>query len=326
MARLTISLVTFNGASTIEPCVQSICLQSFTDWELVVFDNASTDDTVTRIKNLVPTATIIQSESNAGFAFGHNEVIRHSSAPYILILNQDVTLDSDYCKECIAAFETGSTIGSVTGMLLRTESLEDLPKDPVLDGCGLWIDQKYFVRLRGEEDRPSSYQDSCEVFGVPATAAFYRLESLKDSAEGERPPSYFDESFFMYKEDVDLSYRLAWRGWKSWYCAHARAHHIRTKRRGLRPSRFVNTLSYRNNLALELKNLSGGILVRFGGWIFLMECAKLVYLLFREPHVLASLGRFFCVIPELLRKRRNIFLKRRAPNTELLYWYSHRER
>lgn len=327
MKKIAISLVTFNGGSCIDACIESVKRQTLQDFDLIVFDNASTDDTCQRIVTQFPSARIHRNPDNIGFAAAHNASIRESTSEYVCILNQDVRLEPDYLERCVSCLDDHPDAGAVSGLLLRTDSLERLPSNPVVDGCGHVVIGKYFVRLRGEGESPDRFAQSCEVFGVPATAALYRRASLRDSAERHQGRyEYFDESFFMYKEDVDLMYRLAWRGWRAWYCASARAWHIRSKRHGSRLNPLVNEWSYRNNLYVEYKNLSFGILARYGALIFLRECAKVVYLAFREPRCLRGLTDVVRNADVLSRKRRTILANRRASDAELLTWYTHHER
>lgn len=322
---LVISLVTFNGERHLAQCLESVRRQTFQDSSLVVFDNASTDRTIDLVKQYAPHARIIASPTNVGFARAHNEVIRATNSRYVMVLNQDVYLEPDYCEKLISLLETNPQSADVTGLLVRAEELTKREESATVDCRGLFLHKGYFVRCNGEGEALSriSTKIAREVFGVSATGSIYRRYALDDVAlgRGERR-EVFDEEYFMYKEDVDLSYRLRWRGWQSFCLDDARAFHVRSKRKESRDSEFINLLSYRNNLFTEFKNISGGLFLRVGFFLFLFEFLKLIYLLCREPKTLRGLPEFFRHFSAMKLKRAEILSRRICTNGELFQWYT----
>ena len=110
--KVTVSLLTHNGARYLPFCLRSLFAQTFTDWQLMVYDNGSSDasrDIVTDITHGRSNVTILSSEPhNIGFAAGHNKIIRQSDSDYILFLNQDTLLAPDYLEKLVLFHGTHS--------------------------------------------------------------------------------------------------------------------------------------------------------------------------------------------------------------------------
>ncbi|MBI4268213.1 glycosyltransferase family 2 protein [Candidatus Uhrbacteria bacterium] len=320
---LSISLVTFNGAKLIRACLESVCRQTLRDVEVIIVDNASTDDTVAIVREICPNAIIISNKKNLGFAAAHNQAIAKATGEYILVLNQDASLEPEYCEKLVDFMKKNPSVGSATGTIVRCESLTERPKNPIIDSQGMFLKNRYFVRLLGEgEAYKEGEREPKEVFGIPATVALYRKSALDDVAlplDGRH--EVFDEDFFMYKEDVDLAYRLQWRGWKSYLVPDAHCWHIRTKRGGSRPHRWINELSYRNTILCEWKNISFDLFVWVWPSIVSYEAAKLLYSLLREPSSLLRIRDLWRLRSRMKRKRAWIMRNRKADPKELLKFY-----
>lgn len=317
MPKLTISLVTFNGVNLLSHCLQSIRDQTFQDFNLIVFDNHSTDATRDLVSHIYPEARIIAWEKNIGFAAGHNAVISESVSPYVCVLNQDVILDSEYLMRCIQRIETCSRCGAVQGKILRVQELTHTPFSDTIDTCGIALYPffHHFSSL-GEHQPEYAYEKEREIFGVAGTAAIYGRKALEDCAVslGNRT-EYFDEDFFMYKEDVDLAYRLQKFGWQALYIPSARAYHIRTAKSALlffgraRPEK-VNEWSYRNHFFVLIKNMSTKQFLRSALGIFVYELAKVLYHGIRAPRMLISALRGVLHLRRrMMQKRAIIFSK-----------------
>lgn len=320
---LSVSLVTFNGAQYIRECLKSVQEQTLTNFEVIIVDNASSDDTVTIAREVMPAAGIIENSLNVGFAEGHNSAIARATGRYVLVLNQDSILEGDYCEKLVAFLEAHSDAASATGTILRCDALTKQVKKRIMDSQGMFITKAYFVRLTNE-GQPSSGNENepREVFGIPATVALYRRSALDDVAiPTEKGKEVFDEDFFMYKEDVDLSYRLQWRGWKSYLIPDAISYHVRTKRGGSRPSRWINELSYRNTILYQWKNISRDLFARVWPSILFFEAAKIAYSLVCEPSSLLRIVDVWRLRSRMSQKRAWIMGNRKVTAKQLLRFY-----
>ena len=280
MAKIVVSLLTYNSAKHLELCLAHIAAQTFNDFELVCRDNNSTDDSVALVSRLAPGCRVISQKTNDGFSRGHNATIRETQSEYVCILNADVALLPSYFDECIAFLDRNPAAGAVSGLLLKTNTLTEKPADGIIDSSGIELLKTGECRNANAGKPASVCGDTTRVLGVPATAAVYRRSALEDVAmEIGGRKEYFDEDFFMYKEDVDLAVRFALRGWEAYTLPLTRAHHIRSTapKRFVRPSSFINRLSYRNHCFLLINTIPTDVFKRYWLWIALYECVKFLY-------------------------------------------------
>ncbi|MBI4272308.1 glycosyltransferase family 2 protein [Candidatus Uhrbacteria bacterium] len=303
---VVISLVVYNGEPYLKKCLESIHAQIYTDYSLVIVDNASIDNSRELIRQYGARATVIFQNENIGFSRAHNHVIRASNSDFIFILNQDCVLSPDYIERCVAVLKEGDMRASVTGSLVRIDRLTNLSGNGMIDTLGLCIHRTFHIANIGSglpiERIPKR---PFQVFGVSATAALYRRKSLADVAHHATQEEYFDEDFFMYKEDVDLAFRLHHGGFSSWCEPRARGYHVRSteSRLFVRANPFINTRSYQNHLLFLMKNMTWPLMWRYGLFIVLYEIAKICYLAVWEPSTLQTLSSAWKLRHKMKRKR-----------------------
>lgn len=313
MSTVSIHVVTYNNAATIEQCLRAAQAQRDVTFTLTVIDNASTDHTAHIARSL--NVDLILNAENRGYAAAHNQAIAHSDSPYILTLNPDVVLAPDFLTHCVAALEANAQVGAVAGCLLRVDHLEDEPR--VLDSTGLIMRRNRRQGLKNE-GRPVAERplEPAYIFGPDGAAAVYRRAMLEDIAiDGE----IFDEDFFMHKEDVDLCWRAQWRGWKARYVPAALARHVRTFRPGQRRQvdDHLRYLGFRNRYLLMLKNESRAGFFDDGPWILFYDLAILAYALLFERHTLTALASVWKLRHKMGDKRKRIQTSRQASWQEL---------
>lgn len=248
---VSIGLVTWNSSEHLPTCLGALMRQHYTNFELIVVDNASSDHSLELVNQYNPNAKIIRNSSNTGFCHAHNQAIQASEGVYYLPLNPDVEMDSRFISSLVSTLEAHPECGSVGGKLLLT------PRETShyrIDSSGLFLDRCRRQHLRGHgEFDEGQYEISSEVFGVDGATPLYRRKMLEDvKIDGE----YFDEIFFIHKEDVDLAWRARLLGWHCWYQPAAVAYHKRSFRPGQRevvaPSIRVDAI--KNRYLLLIKN------------------------------------------------------------------------
>ncbi len=325
-AEITVSLVTWNSANDLPMFLNSLADQTYKNFKLIVSDNNSTDNSVDYIKKNCLNAEIIRNKRNLGFAAGHNQVIKISSSPYVLIANCDIVLDKNYLLSLIETAGQHIDGGSFGGKLLKMD------KKNIIDSVGIMGKKSRQFIDRGEGETDSGQYDLLEqVFGISGALALYRREALFDV---QLPAGdFFDEDYFMYKEDVDLAWRLQKRGWKSIYQPKSLAWHRRSTVRNAKlsdlntiktrkqKSESVRYLSYRNHCYTLIKNERLISLMRHLPWILCFEAKKMLYILFME---LSSLKGFVDLIKnkiKMLKKRRFILSRQVADEKEILKWF-----
>lgn len=303
--RVAVHIVTYNSAADIESCLDAVLRQSYPIAEIRVVDNASSDDTLERLRGYGERVSVTANRENNGFAGGHNQLLRQGDSDYYLILNPDAILDPDYVRHLVACLEQRSHVGSATGMLL----FQNAPH--LVDSAGLTIKKSRRAFDRGAGEPAERYATPAEVFGVSGAAAFYRGEMVRAiSCDGE----FFDESFFAYKEDVDVAWRAQLLGWSAWYEPQAVAWHKRGWKKSNRSKQpaFIRRHSYINRYRMILKNDRWRDWLRHLPAILPYEIAALGYSLLREPDLLPAWGSLIRDLPGLLDKRKWIHKRKQS--------------
>jgi len=328
MAKIDINLVVWNGKKYLPFCLESIFKQSFSDWQLNILDNGSTDDSVKYLQEHYPNLKIVILKENIGFAKGHNKLFSWTNSDYILCLNQDIILDKDFLKNALSFLEEKENIGSISSKVYhwnfkkldiddtvepeRAQKLLNTEKTDIIDTCGLEILKNHQIIDigQGEKDK-EEFQKQKEIFGVSGACPIYSrkaLETIKIDNE------YFDEDFFSYKEDVDLAYRLQLAGYKSYFLPAVIAYHDRSVKNGKSvmenrkiKSTWVNQYSYKNHLWCILKNEFSKNLLKYFFPTFWYEFKKLMYILFFEKQTFKFFLQNKKQIKKMFKKRKYIF-------------------
>lgn len=334
MSKISINLLGYNHRSTIGAAIESVLAQSFKDYEFIFTDNASSDGSAEFVRQKYPKVRIYQNPSNTGYAGGHNRFFESATSELVMVLNPDVVLEQDFLKNIVAIFDDAK-VGAATGKMLRPGRSG---LSPVLDGTGIVVTRSRRGRERGQmETDKGQYDDKKRVFGVSGTAAVYRRQALEQVAY-TRPDGrkeFFDEDFFAYWEDLDLSWRLRLAGYECRFVPGARLQHER--RASSSPGGYrkffafvrhhkdlplsVRRWNWKNHLFCIVKNDFGWPLVRDLPLILMREIAMFFYILFFEPKTLGVVPDFFRQLPLMLKKRNFISSHRAVASNEVKKWF-----
>jgi GT2 family glycosyltransferase len=313
-AAVAVGVVSFNSAPDLPRCLGSVRGQTTPPAELMVWDNASRDGSAELAR--AGGARVVASPTNIGFAAAANELVRGTTAPWLLLLNPDAWLAPDYLARLAAAGEADPRLGSLTGKVLRP--LEG-PGAPLIDSAGhvLYRNRTALNRGENEPDR-GQYDAPGEVFGVCAAAALYRRAMLEDVRVGE---DYFDSRFFAYLEDVDLDWRARLRGWTAWYLPDALAYHARGHR-GKRRIRHAGVLrhSLKNRYLMMLRNDRPGDWLRDLPMILGMEALRAADYAVTHPSALRGYWDLVRLLGHAWSSRREIQGRRRAEPAAIRRW------
>ena len=222
---VSITIVTWNSASCLRECLASIARQDYRDIEVIILDNASTDETREILSEYRSQFRVIYSETNTGFAAGQNEAIRAAHGRWILCLNPDVLLRPDFVSQLIATGEAYPGAGAVCGKLLRWDPKKPDARTNVIDSTGVYFTRNMRHLDRGAEEIDRGQYDRVQyVFAATGAATLFRREFIDAvSVDGE----FFDEEFFSFREDGDLAWRAQLMGHKYLYTPKAVAWHVR---------------------------------------------------------------------------------------------------
>ena len=329
--QISLNIVTYNAEKWIKACLDSVFAQTYKDFEVFVVDNASSDNTCKIISENYQQVNLAKSDKNVGFTGGHNLAINKSSAPIVLMINQDIILAPDFLEQVVHFFESHQKCAAITGknMLLDATTMQKTNK---FDSLGIVAKkcQRFYERGVKQEDK-GQYDQEQEVFGVSGAAPAYRRAALEDVKYQDE---YLDKNFFMYKEDVDLSYRLRWRGWQVWYTPKAVCYHARTVivKTGVddvntaldrhTKSGQVNYWSYRNHILTLKKNLSKKMWQSWWLRILFYEFKKIIYCIVLERKTLSAWKEMKKLKKEYLSKRNHIMENRKISDKEMMSWFS----
>jgi len=274
--------------------------------EVIVADNASTDDSVSFVKENFPSVRIITLDRNWGFAAGYNKALEQVDAEYYILLNSDVEVTADWINPVVALMDSDATIAACQPKIRSYRKKEEFE---YAGAAGGFIDKWGYPFCRGrifhvfEEDK-GQYDDIREVFWASGAALFVRAE-LYRKAGG------LDEDFFAHMEEIDLCWRLKNMGYSVYFHPQSLVYHVGggTLLMGTPRKTFLN---FRNNLQLMSKNLPKRkfiplILLR----LVLDGIAAISFL--PNPNgwgnfraVFRAHFSYYWLFPRLMKKRRNI--------------------
>ncbi len=330
-----ITMVTCNSDTFLDEALRRCWSLTTKPLTVIIIDNASTDSTIDIVKSHQQehrSLVLLRNPTNQGFAHGQNQAIQlaaRTPVDAVLVLNPDVLMDSNYPTVLLQTLTNHPHSGSAMGKLLRLQQSSS-PRNDIIDSTGFVIRRSFAVvdRGAGEMDR-GQYESQEEVFGGSGAATLYRMEALNDIALGGM---VFEESFGSYKEDVDVSWRLQWRGWQHWYHPDAVADHVRSHQGGAirvrlqqRSQRSTTTrrLSFANHYRVIVRNVPITLFLQYAPWVIVWEVAKILYCTIREPWTLLGIVDVIFQLPQLLKARSTIFRRSTVTTATLSHWLTH---
>ena len=262
MNRLAIIVLNWNGADDALNCVESLQQQTLRP-EIIIVDNNSSDDSVERFEDHVKSQKkdapiLIKNSQNLGFAGGINTGLVHARKQgfeYIGVLNPDAIADKHWLKSLYTELTSHPSAGIATGLLLRRDG-------NTIDTSGDFYTTWGLPGPRNrDEPTVNAPNQPGEIFGATGGGALYRTAMLNDIG-------LFDEDFFMYYEDVDLSFRAQLAGWKVRYTPKAIAYHkVGASSQKVPGLAVFNT--FKNLPLVLIKNVPGRLLWTIGARFFL---------------------------------------------------------
>jgi GT2 family glycosyltransferase len=329
-AKIVIHVLCFNNEKTIETCISSALNQEGLENppQVMVSDNASSDNSVEILERCFgERIELIKNPKNLGFSAGHNRAIEkalEAGAEYIFVLNPDLRLEPRATVELLSALSSSTRIGMSCPLLIRSDQALQPLSPSRLDAAGMYItpSTRHFDRGSQAFDI-GQFQQKEYVFGASGAAVLLKKEFIQDACFSTKPLELFDDSFFAYREDADLSWRAQLLGWKCVFTPQAVGYHERVvlpERRSSLPSN-LNAMSVRNRFLLLLNNFHPFDTPHAVIPTLWRNILVILAVLSIERSSLPALKQVLKLIPSALRKRRIINKKRRAASYQIAKWF-----
>jgi hypothetical protein len=308
MPKVDVIVLNYNGKDFLRSCLTSLCDQSFRDFQVLLVDNASTDDSVQIVRNEFPEVHILALPENLGFCKGNNQGIKAKCGKYIALLNNDTEVVPGWLKSLVDVLERQPQVGFCASRMIRFVDRE------TIDSAGDVFYTHGVGGKRGNGELADQYDQYDRVFGACAGAALYRRSMLENIG-------LFDEDFSAYDEDVDLSFRAQLCGYQCQYVPDAIAyHHVggSFKKYEDYRSQLIGQ-ARRNMLEVLLKNMPARLFLKHGFWIAAYYITgDLAYALRGQAWaVLRARWENWKRLKRTLAKRRSIQRNRRVSMREL---------
>lgn len=254
MNRVAIVVLNWNGIEDTLLCLESLLAQSYEHFQIVVIDNGSVDNSkelLEKYRTDHNNINVIYNPINFGFAGGVNTGIEwalNDNFDYVALFNNDAIADKDWLKSLVKSL-VPKEIGIATGLLLHQDG-------QTIDSSGDWLSSWGLAFPRSRGDSVSQAPKEGFVFGATGGASLYKAELLRDIG-------LFDNDFFAYYEDADVSFRAQLAGWKVFYTPSAVAYHKQGATSNKIPG-FTTYQTFKNLPLLFLKNVPTGLLFPIG--------------------------------------------------------------
>ena len=267
MNLVSINIVNWNGLKFLNSCILSIKQQTYSNIEINIIDNNSSDESVRFLSEHYPEINLSVNSENRGFSKAHNQAIDISKGDYIIPLNFDITLTPTFVEEMVRAIESSPEIGVVSGKLYI---MNNIGKTTTIDTTGITMSGMYPADRGQYEADEGQYSNRELVFGASGAAPMLSRKMLEDIKINNE---FFDEDFFIYVEDVDLCWRAQLYGWKAFYTPSAVAYHFRgaTRESSSDMKKDYLLLGHRNRYLAIIKNSILSNLLKNMIWIIIFE-------------------------------------------------------
>jgi GT2 family glycosyltransferase len=309
--RASVIIVNYNGREHLDRVLRSLQRDGRPDYEVIVVDNASSDGSAQHVAIRFPGVRLMRNNANLGFAAANNRAARQARGDYLAFLNPDTEVEPGWLEALIGALEAQPSAGLVTAQVLL---MHDRGRT---NTCGNNMHITGFTLCRAM-GTPRSSDGTSVVVGAASGAAFAMRRDLYEALGG------FDESFFLYMEDSDLSLRARLAGYCCLYVPSSLVYHDYRLCFGPQKTYYQE----RNRYAMLLKTFRWPSLLALVPALILGEVVAWGFVLLYEPGRLVNKLRAYTWIArhwlQLMQARRQTQLLRRVSDRDLLRLSTHR--
>lgn len=269
-SKVSVVIPNYNGKEYLENCMESLMNQTFKNFEIVLVDDASSDNSAKDIMDKYGNGNgqtdirYIFHNENKGFAQSVNDGIKASKAEYVILLNNDTIADKKFVYAMLKSILRSDKIFSVSAKML---SMKD---KSIMDDGGDYYCLLGWAFSPDKDKKADKCNKRKRIFSACGGAAIYRKKILEEIG-------MFDSAHFAYLEDVDVGYRAGLYGYINIYEPDAVVIHAGSASSGSRYNAFKAKLTARNNIYLIYKNMPGYQLVINSPWIIVGTLIKLIF-------------------------------------------------
>jgi len=273
LPKIAIVVLTWNKASDVMECLESLTGLNYPDYEIIVVDNHSTDNTVEEVRKKYPGHTLIVNSSDLGYAGGNNAGLKYALGKefkYIFVLSNDTKADPDCLRELVIIMEGDTSIGAAGPVIHDYYNTDQI----ILSGDKIsWITGKL---MYNRINKLSFNETAVEMRYLNGSAVLFRTEVLKLTG-------IFDEKYFLFYEDADLSLRIRQSGYKAVLAAASKIYHKESQATGWIYSPVALYYGTRNRLLFMKKYSSKLSWMLFITVFFSLSIIKNLYKWRKEP-------------------------------------------
>jgi GT2 family glycosyltransferase len=301
---VSVVVVNYKTDRYLDECLRSVWQQDYGELELILVNNASPDFASAVLDRHKPDV-FINNPNNAGFARANNQAILKARGEFVLLLNADAKIPSNFVSAAAAEFARDAAIGTVVPRTVRWDNPD------IIESTGHLLRTDFTAAHRDRDLHVvEAAREAGYVLGGTAACAVYRREMLEAVRYEDE---YFDESFFAYFEDVDLDVRAQFLGWKAWHQPELVAEHVGGGS-GQRHSVRLQLVAEKNRYLALAKWLTARdwlpnfpVMMAYEAYHFLRTLVR--------PHLFLALSSYVYYLPGIWRKR--MHLQRRRIHTPL---------
>lgn len=295
--KLAIVILNWNGRKFLEKFLPTLIRYNAGYAEIIIADNASTDDSLLFLSKNYPEIRVIINRENGGFSKGYNDALRLIDAEYYCLLNSDIEVSENWIDPIINMLDRDPSIAAAQ------PKLRDYKKKEYFEyagACGGFIDKLGYPFCRGRlfemvEKDDLQYEEPMDVFWATGAALFVRREIYHQLGG-------LDEDFFAHMEEIDFCWRIKNQGYRIVVVPQSIVYHVGG---GTLPKNnsLKTYLNFRNNLLLLQKNLPDNqIFFTFFLRFFLDNLAALVFLLKGQPKDFIAVYKAFFTFLKMRKK------------------------
>lgn len=248
MKKVSIIIINWNGVNYLKDCLPSIAKQDYKNVELILIDNASSDNSVGYVKKHFPNTKIVINDKNYGFAEANNIGFKEVTGEYVLFLNNDTVVTKDFLSVLVKEINTDEKIGGIQSKIL----LMDKPDH--YDSIGAYLTNTGILYHYGVSKKVAkNYEKKIDIFSAKGACMLFKKKVLDNIlVNGE----LYDKRYFAYFEETDMCHRVWLAGYKIIYTPDSLIYH----KMGGTSTRFNNSFvqyhSFKNRMSSYIKNLN----------------------------------------------------------------------